>query len=119
MGRVFNDKGYESEIILENGTWFLKTEDLTQIEDILHVHDIGFICVEFRSEPQAALFRGLSVCINESLTSLIIGGIIMPATYDSIRYVFKKIRKKIKEGSIFILSSKEASKPDLILTLKT
>ncbi len=119
MSHIFNENGYDAEIVLENGIYFLSQEDRQSIEDELKKVSIGFCCIEMRSGPQASLFRGIVTFINENLTSLIIGSLLMPAAYDVIKIIFKKIVAGIKNGPVRMVSPNKISLPTLILKFVT
>lgn len=119
MKHVFNEYGYGAEIVLENGTFFLSPEDRQSVEYVLSKVDIGFVCIELRSEPQASFFQGIAVFINENLTSLIVGSFLMPGVYDAMKFAFKKIVNSIKNGPVRIVSTTKISMPKCILKFVT
>ena len=119
MSYVFNEKYFEAEIILENGTLFLSPEDRQSIEHVLNKENIGFTCIELRSGPQASLFSGIIIFINENLTTLIINGLLMPSVYDTMKFVFNRIINGIKNGPIKIVTSNKISIPTPILKFST
>ncbi|HZK55217.1 MAG TPA: hypothetical protein VFC84_13605 [Desulfosporosinus sp.] len=119
MSHVFNQNGYDAELVLENGALFLSPEDRRSIEDILSKVDIGFGCIELRNGPKASLFHGIAVFINENLTSLFVGRLLMPGAYDAIKFAFKKIVDGIKNGSARIVSANKISMPECILKFVT
>lgn len=119
MSHVFNENAYDAEIVLENGTLFISPEDMQSIEYVLSKVNIRFGCIELRSGPQASLFQGIAVFINENLTSLIVGSLLMPVAYDAIKYVFKKIVNGIKNGPVRMVSTNKIYMPTFILKFAT
>lgn len=119
MSHVINDNKYAAEILLENGNYFLSQEDKQSIENVLNKVNIWFDCIELRSGPHASLFRGIAIFINENLTSLLIGSLLMPGAYDAMKFVFKKIINGIKNGPVRMVGTKKSSMPTLILRFVT
>lgn len=119
MMHVFNEYGFEYEIVVENGSRFLTSAERATIKNILFNEKIGFGCIELRSGPQASLFHGIAVFLNENLTSLLIGGLLMPSAYDVLKLAIKKIICSLKNGLVRILSGNKISLPILILKLST
>lgn len=119
MSHIFNENGYNAEIVLENGTHFLSIEDRQSIEYELNKVSIGFCCIELRSGPQASLFRGIAAFINENLTSLIVGSLLMPGAYDTMKFILKKIVDGIKNGPVRMVSSNKISFPTFALKFVT
>lgn len=119
MRHIFNENAYNAVIFLDNGTPIISSEDKQSIEYVLSKVNIGFGCIELHSGPQASLFRGIAVFINENLTSLIVGSLLMPVAYDAIKLAFKKIVSSIKNGSVRIVTTNKIYMPTLILKFVT
>ena len=116
---IFGENAYDSKIVLENGDRFLSLEERELIEIKLNNVEIEFACVEINKGIQNSFLNGVEVFINENLTLLIVGGLFMPALYDALKFVVKKIRKGLKKGSVRIVTPNRAYIPPLILRFKT
>lgn len=119
MSFIFNEKGFQAEIILENGTHFLSPEEREYFKDVLSKENIGFSCVESRSDSEASLFSKIVISFNQKLTSLLIEGLILPGVYDTIKLIVCKIVSGIKSGIMKIFSSKSIAIPTPILKFST
>lgn len=106
---IYNDYGFENEIVLEDASFFINTDETKEIAEQLNKAKIGFTCVETRSLMHSSILQGINLVINENLTSLIISGLMMPLVYDALKTSIKLIFTHFS-GS---------EKPPLILKCKT
>ena len=119
MKEIFSEDSYPSKVVVENGSKFLIPEDIELIESELNKVEIEFACVDMREGPQNVSLEGLWIFINENLTSLIITDLFMPALFETLKFVIKKIRKVLEKSQFKAVTPKKIYTPSLILRFKT
>jgi len=92
---------FKNVIHVETLSKYLSNGEREKISNMLHSNNIG---IEYHEVgPKASLFEAITVVFNESLTMMLISGLLTSSAYDTIKFVVLCLLSKIKK--IFIVSS--------------
>lgn len=105
---------FKNAIVVENISFCLSNDEKKKLEDTLNENHIDLFFYEQRS-IQNSFFETLSIYFNKHLTELIVAGILVPATYEAIKFAVFKIVKGVNK----FIRNAEKNKPITSLRLKT
>lgn len=114
-----DDNTSSNRIVVVSGSGCFKPKERKELEEALEENNLSLIFLEHRS-IQGSVFDGIEIILNNNLFNMIVGGLIMPAAYDTLKTSLTLIIKKIKHSEIKILRANKKPEPaNVVIKIKT
>lgn len=108
-----------SGLVLSDGDMYLSKEEKESITKDFKKNEMDIFFLENQGIKNS-IFDGIEIMLNNNLFNMLVGGLLLPAAYDTLKNGLTFIIKKISNSNIMLLRANEKPEPiKIVIKIQT